>query len=58
METIQGWLSLVRREPVRAARVFDLQLAATMLANGVRRVHTFNRSDFERFTELEVLTPE
>jgi len=56
-ETVQGWLRLVRREPVRGGRIFDVQLVATMLANGVRRIHTFNRSDFERFSELEVLTP-
>jgi predicted nucleic acid-binding protein len=48
----------VRREPVRAGRVFDVQLAATMVTNGVRRIHTFNRSDFERFADFEVLTPE
>ncbi len=43
---------------LRGGRIFDVQLAATMLANGVRRIHTFNRSDFERFPDLEVLTPE
>ncbi len=58
METVQNWLALVRQEPVRAGRIFDVQLVATMLANGVRRIHTYNRSDFERFADLEVLTPE
>jgi predicted nucleic acid-binding protein len=42
---------------VAGAGIFDLQLVATMLANGVRRIYTFNRSDFEVFEELMVLAP-
>jgi len=57
-ETVHGWVALVRRQPVTGGRVFDAQLAATMLANGVIRIHTFNRADFARFSELEVITPE
>jgi predicted nucleic acid-binding protein len=37
--------------------VFDLKIAATMLGNGVRRIYTFNRADFARIAELEVLIP-
>jgi len=37
--------------------VFDLQLVATLMANGVRRICTFNRKDFETFTGLEIITP-
>ncbi len=33
-------------------------LVATMLVNGVRKIYTFNVSDFEAFDEIEVLTPE
>ena len=39
------------------ADVFDLQLVATMLENGIRRIYTYNRSDFEPFTELDIVTP-
>jgi predicted nucleic acid-binding protein len=28
-----------------------------MKANGILRIYTFNREDFEVFSELEVLTP-
>jgi len=42
---------------VTGGDVFDLQLAATMLANGVQRIYTFNVADFEGFTELVILTP-
>jgi hypothetical protein len=56
-DVVQRWTALVRRTPVIGPAVFDLQIAATMLGNGVRRIFTFNRADFERVAELEVLTP-
>jgi hypothetical protein len=42
---------------VTRGAVFDLQLAATMLGNGVGKIYTVNRSDFEPFEEIEVLEP-
>jgi hypothetical protein len=49
---------LLRISPVRGAEVFDLQLAATMLANGVRRIYTFNTADFPCIPELIVIKPQ
>ena len=43
--------------PVSGGAVFDLQLAAAMLANGVQRIYTYNTSDFEGFKELAVVEP-
>ena len=57
VDVVQRWVELLRRHPVTGQRMFDLQLIATMLGNGVRRIYTFNRADFEPFEELEVLTP-
>lgn len=54
---VEGWLDLLRRHPVTGGAVFDLQLVATMLANGVHRIYTFNTADFEVFKELVVSTP-
>jgi len=54
---VEGWLDLLRRRPVTGGDVFDLQLAATMLANGVQRIYTFNTTDFEAFPELVISTP-
>jgi predicted nucleic acid-binding protein len=34
-----------------------LQLIATLMANGVEQICTFNRQDFEGFPGLQVLTP-
>jgi predicted nucleic acid-binding protein len=39
------------------ADIFDVQLVATMLANDVTRIYTYNRPDFERFGEVKILTP-
>ncbi|MBV9676410.1 MAG: hypothetical protein JO185_08750, partial [Acidobacteriaceae bacterium] len=43
--------------PVTGGAVFDLQLAAAMLANDVQRIYTFNAEDFEVFPELIVVVP-
>jgi len=55
--TVDGLMDLLRRRPVTGGDIFDLHLVATMKANGILRIYTFNREDFEAFTELEVLTP-
>jgi hypothetical protein len=50
-------MRLVQRHPVAGANVFDLQIVATMQANGINRIYTFNSDDFKVFSELVVLTP-
>jgi predicted nucleic acid-binding protein len=57
VDVISRIADLVRAHPVTDGAIFDLQIAATMLGNGVRRVYTFNRSDFEKVQGLDVLTP-
>jgi hypothetical protein len=37
--------------------IFERQLVATMLANGVKRIYTFTTKDFTPFSELEVIEP-
>jgi predicted nucleic acid-binding protein len=54
---VSRWTALVRHHPVSGRKIFDVQLVATLLANGVRKLYTFNRTDFEPFAEIEVLTP-
>jgi hypothetical protein len=51
------WLEMLRHRPVRGGAVFDLQLVATLAANGVGRICTFNGADFEGFPGLETVTP-
>lgn len=57
VHTVKEWLDLLRRRPVAGGEIFDLQLVATMLANGIQRIYTFNADDFKVFTELIVIVP-
>jgi predicted nucleic acid-binding protein len=54
---VDGLLDLLRRHPVTGGDVFDLQIVATMQANGVERIYTFNAADFAVFPELSIVTP-
>lgn len=54
---VDGLLDLLRRHPVTGGDVFDLQIVATMQANGVERIYTFNTDDFTVFPELSIVTP-
>ena len=55
--TVEGWMDLLRRRPVTGGDVFDLQIVATMQANGIRRIYTFNADDLAVFSELAVVIP-
>jgi predicted nucleic acid-binding protein len=54
---VAGWMALLERHPVTGGDVFDLQIVATMQANGVQRIYTFNNDHFDVFPELTVVTP-
>jgi predicted nucleic acid-binding protein len=54
---VAGWMQLLQRHPVTGGDVFDLQIVATMQANGIQRIYTFNADDFNVFPELVVVTP-
>jgi uncharacterized protein len=57
VRAVEGWMDLLRRHPVTGGGVFDLQIAAAMLANGIQRIYTFNADDFAVFPELAVQIP-
>jgi len=57
VRAVAGWMQLLERHPVTGGSVFDLQIVATMQANGIDRIYTFNGGDFTVFPELVVLTP-
>ena len=58
-DIVARWIALVRQHPVVGGDLFDIQLIATMLGNGITRIYTFNRDDFVAFSdsELEVIVP-
>ena len=49
--------ALLKKYEVTRQEVFDLNLVATMLSNNLKRIYTYNRDHFIKFTEVEVLTP-
>ncbi len=57
MDVVDRWIDLVRGTPVAGAKVFDAQLVAVMLCNGVDSIYTFNVADFQSFGVVRVLTP-
>jgi uncharacterized protein len=56
-QVVVNWMALLQRRPVTGGAVFDLQLVATMQANNIHRIYTFNTRDFEVFSELTVVAP-
>jgi uncharacterized protein len=50
-------LELLKRRPVKGGDIFDLQIVATMHANNMQRIYTFNAADFAAFPELVVAAP-
>ena len=51
------WRALLGRSPVTGRAFYDVLPVAVMPAHDIRRIYTFDRKNFERFTELELLTP-
>jgi len=56
-EATVRWIEMIRRNPVTGANVFDVQLAATALTNGVIKICTFNSTDFQRIDGIQVVPP-
>jgi predicted nucleic acid-binding protein len=56
-QAVRGLMELLQRHPVTGSRVFGLQIVATMQANSIHRIYTFNTGDFKVFPELAVITP-
>jgi predicted nucleic acid-binding protein len=50
-------IDLARRFGVKGRQIHDANIVATMLANGIHRLLTFNLADFRRFEPTIVLEP-
>lgn len=55
---IQFMLDFLKRYSVTRQGIFDLQLVATMLANNITRIYTYNEKDFLQYAEIEAIRPE
>jgi predicted nucleic acid-binding protein len=56
--TYRRWKLLVTRHNVIGRQVHDARIAAVMLAYRIRRILTFNSSDFHRYRGIEAVTPQ
>ena len=55
--TVTRMLNLLGSRSVKAGRIFDIFLAATMLDNGVQRIYTENITDFQEITGIDAINP-
>jgi len=51
------WKRLTYQFGAQGKQNHDARIVAAMLTHGIPRILTFNREDFARYTEIEVLTP-
>jgi predicted nucleic acid-binding protein len=53
----EEWRRLVTVYKVSGKSTHDARLVATMIANGIPKILTFNVQDFVRYREIEALHP-
>jgi predicted nucleic acid-binding protein len=51
------WEKLVNRHGIVGKNVHDAHLVAAMVVHGITHLLTFNKQDFQRFTNITVLSP-
>lgn len=56
-DVVARWLRILRQPSTKGREVFDLQLAATMLGNGVSKLFTYNIADFQGIDGIQAITP-
>lgn len=57
-EVYAEWRHLVVSYGVSGKETHDARLVAAMMVNGINRILTFDRADFARYREIEVIRPD
>jgi predicted nucleic acid-binding protein len=55
--TIKLTLEMAVRYQISGPEIFDAQIVATMLENGVAMIYTANLSDFKKYSEITAVNP-
>jgi predicted nucleic acid-binding protein len=55
-QTVRRLIDLLQHNPVKGPEIFDLQIVATMQANGIDRIYTFDRG-LESFPGIKASAP-
>jgi len=42
---------------ITGKKIHDARIAATMISAGVRKIYSFNSTDFKRFADIEAISP-
>lgn len=56
-ETLAILEKLIGKYKIKARKIFDAFLAATMLSNKIKNILTYNKKDFLYFKEIKVIDP-
>jgi predicted nucleic acid-binding protein len=56
-EIFEKMLELLKKYKIKGAKIFDLQLVATMLSSNITCLYTYNKEDFLCFEGIRVLIP-
>jgi len=56
-EVFTHWRELVSKHEVKGKLAHDARLVAAMLRHGISKLLTYNKADFARFIEIEVVSP-
>ena len=56
-ESFQKLIELVKKYKIKRQKIFDLQIIAAMLSNGIDKIYTFNTAHFSKIKEIKVLKP-
>ena len=54
---IEKTIELCQKYNTKSQEIFDVQIVATMLSNGITTIYTYDTGHFSRFEEIEVFTP-
>lgn len=54
----QIWRALLVTHNISGVQVHDARLAAAMRVHGIKRILTFNESDFARFPDIQAVHPQ
>jgi predicted nucleic acid-binding protein len=55
---LERWRELCRRYKVTGVKSHDTRIVAAMMRHGIRKLLTTNASDFTRYSEVDVITPD
>ena len=55
-KSIESFYKLIDKYKPKGNKVYDIEIVSILLANGVNKIATFNKSDFQDITEIEIIS--